>query len=44
MGVVPKNFSKEVHILCILSFPLLVVGDGLKGRLKHLRAIIKNKD
>jgi hypothetical protein len=41
--VAPKNLSKQVHFPCILYFSLPLVGGGLKGRLKHLRAIIKNK-
>jgi hypothetical protein len=43
MGVVPKNLSKQVHFPCILPFPLPLVGGGLKGRLKNLRTIIKNR-
>jgi hypothetical protein len=46
MGVAPKNFSKQVLfpvIPYILSFPLPLVGGGLKGRLKSLRTIIKTK-
>jgi hypothetical protein len=41
MGVALKNLSKQVHLASILSFPLPLVGDGLKGRLRYLRAIIK---
>jgi hypothetical protein len=43
MGVTPKNFSEQVHFPHILSFPLPLVGGRLKGRLKNLRTIIKNK-
>ena len=32
-------FLKKVHLLHILSFPQHLVGDELKGRLKHLRTI-----
>jgi hypothetical protein len=38
-----KTISKQVYFSCILSFPLPLVGDLLKGRLKHVRTIIKNK-
>jgi hypothetical protein len=43
MGVAPKNLSKQVCFSSILSFPLLLVGGGLKGRLQCLRTIIKNR-
>jgi hypothetical protein len=43
MGVAPKKLSKQVHFPHILSFPLPLVDGGLKGRLKSLRTIIKNK-
>jgi hypothetical protein len=42
-GVPLKNHSKQVHLPHSLSFPLPLVGGGLKGKLKHLRTIIKNK-
>jgi hypothetical protein len=43
MGFAPKDLSKQVLFPLILSFPLPLVGGGLQGRLKHLRAIIKTK-
>jgi hypothetical protein len=43
MGVAPKNLSKQVHFPCVLSFPLPLVVDGLKGRLKHLINIIESR-
>jgi hypothetical protein len=43
MGIAPKNLSKQVYFPGILSFPLPLMGAGLKGRLKHLRTIIKNR-
>jgi hypothetical protein len=44
MGVTPKNLPKQVHFplhLHILSFLLPLVGGRLKGKLKHLKTIIK---
>ena len=38
-----QNLSKQVHFAPILSFPLPLVGGGLKGRLKCLRTISKNQ-
>jgi hypothetical protein len=43
MGVAPKNHFKWDHLPHILSFPFPLVGGGLKGRLKLLNTIIKNK-
>jgi hypothetical protein len=43
MGVAQKNISKQAHFPHILSFPLPLMGGGLKERFKHLRTIIKNK-
>lgn len=43
MGIAPKTLSKQVRFLCILSFPLPLIGDVLEGRLTHLRTITKNK-
>jgi hypothetical protein len=40
--VVPKNLSKQVYFPSIL-FSLPPVDGGLKGRLKCLRTIIKNR-
>jgi hypothetical protein len=36
-----KTISKQVYIPLCLAFPLPLVGSGLKGRLKHLRMLIK---
>jgi hypothetical protein len=41
MEVAPKNLSKQVHFPHVLSFPPLLVGAGLKRKLKRL--IIKNR-
>jgi hypothetical protein len=41
MAVAPNILSKQVHFPHILFLPLLLVGCGLQGRLKHLRTIIK---
>ena len=42
-GSCSKNFSKRSTFSCILSFLLPLLGGGLQGRLKHLRATIKNR-
>jgi hypothetical protein len=34
-----RTISKQVHFPCVLSFPLPLVGGGLKGRLKSLRTL-----
>jgi hypothetical protein len=44
IGVAPKNLSKQLHFPQYPSFPLPLVGGGLQGWLKCLKAIIKNKD
>jgi hypothetical protein len=41
MEVAPKNHSKYIYFCYILSFPLPLVGGGLKGRLKSLRTSLK---
>jgi hypothetical protein len=44
MRVVPKNLFKQVHFPHILSFPLPLVGGGLKRDVKkHFNTIIKNR-
>jgi hypothetical protein len=43
MGVTPKNLSKQVHFHSIFSFPLPLVGGGLKGKLKCLRKKKKSR-
>ena len=44
MGVVSKDhFENRSNLSRILSFLLPLVDGGLKGRLKHLRTIIKSR-
>ena len=43
MDLLQRTISKQVYFHHILSFPLLLVGDGLEGRLKHFWTIFKSR-